>query len=80
MVANGQQLTSTVTTATSVHSPNLNPIDTVFARFEHLRPTECANYFRNSGYANPERIMPFFVRLTHDRRFVGATPRMSATG
>jgi transposase len=55
------------------YSPDLNPIEQVFAKLKHLRkaaarsaeticvtigeilraftPTECANYFRNSGYA-----------------------------
>ena len=31
-----QQATSTVATAASLHSPNLNPIDTSFAKFKHL--------------------------------------------
>jgi transposase len=56
------------------YSPDLNPIEQVFAKLKHLlrkaaarsaeticvtkgeilrafTPTECANYFRNSGYA-----------------------------
>ena len=55
------------------YSPDLNPIERVFAKLKHLlrkaarsaeticvtigeilrafTPTECANYFRNSGYA-----------------------------
>ena len=56
------------------YSPDLNPIEQVFAKLKHLlrkaaarsaettcvtiggilrafMPTECANYFRNSGYA-----------------------------
>jgi transposase len=31
-----QKQTSTVATATSVHSPDLNPIDRVFAKLKHL--------------------------------------------
>jgi hypothetical protein len=68
-----QRETSIVATATSVHSPNLNPTDTSFAKFKYLlrkaaarsaetvcvtigvlrafTPTDCVNYFRNSGYA-----------------------------
>ena len=49
------------------YSPDLNPIEQVFAKLkrllrkaaasqsakssEHFTPTQCANYFRNSGYA-----------------------------
>jgi hypothetical protein len=67
-----QRQTSTVATATSVHSPDLNPIDrsspkhllrkaaarsaeticiTIGEILRAFTPTECANYFRNSGYA-----------------------------
>jgi hypothetical protein len=34
-------------------------------------PTECANHFRNSGYLKASCAL-VFVRLAHDRRFVGS--------
>jgi hypothetical protein len=38
-----------------------------------MRAAECANYFRNSGYAQSQKNHALvFVRLAHDRRFVGA--------
>ena len=62
------------------YSPDLNPIEQVFAKLKHLlrkaaartreavrsaigellgsfTPEECANYFRNSGYGEPNPIM-----------------------
>src|ERR1700682_1749018 len=83
--------TSTVATATSVHPPDLNPIDrsspsssTYRARpprarlkpstsqsaksSEHLRPPNAPLVM-----PNPRNHHPLvFVRLAHDRRFVGA--------
>jgi cbb3-type cytochrome oxidase subunit 3 len=37
-----------------------------------MRAAECANHFRNSGYAQSQKNHALvFVRLAHDRRFVG---------
>src|SRR6266478_2141768 len=85
-----QTQTSTVATATSVHSPDLNPIDrsspsssTYCARPPRARPKPSTSQSAKSSEhlrpPNAPLAMPnpkkhhalVFVRLAHDRRFVG---------